>query len=778
MIKIVLIILITFFSSNIFAEEVVMYLKEQVNYDINEAVDEYIVSSPSVTVVKENNKLIVRNISLSSTTSVYLNLFLSNGSIKTYVFKKEVSTKATSNDFYKKNKNLFFKNSFAIDSNQDNKTEYRMSNEIYHKYKNSLFQIKGQYRDSNINRQYDHQYILSQYKLGYYDNFLEYKKRSILGNSLSSYKIEEHYKYNMEYNESGISYDTGRLLNSQNLDKGTAFLNFKNYKMNFNIMENQSSFNKDYNFMGIATFKNDRLYFSYNINDDKIEDNYFHKYNFSYLKQLNMGGNFKIDNFSINHYNNDYDHFQLDGLSVPQKKHSAAQLNSSYKQLSISNYYSRLNQIYQVDNYNNRLTYNSVKYSFNYTFESNYSISKNKATHNINHYFNKGFGDYIYNVSYLTSENDQTLSNNLKYYNNDFYYTIGYNISKSDNSLLYDKLVLSFGYSIDKWSFSDWIYYSNFLYNRDSSIISNQIDINYNYSRQTYIHSYLKYIKYENISKPNYQAGVGLTYNYGTNIDYSFLNKKYDDKILTICHDENYNFICEENEYLANRKVILNHFSFSEVTTDELGSIEYNKTDKISDISFDIDDKTLIFTKAVDNGKQWSFIYQRLYPKKIVVKDNLESNPINDINAKISCENGAYSKSIIIYNESIYNLPHLKCSLIIESINNLKLNLEQDYRFDLNENENSLFTISPLKRKTLYFYEDKNLNNTIDIGESLELSVNKKKKTSELIINNYSIKEKLEIDKKYRCNIYIDNHKNPFFNDYYNIPCVKKSKKP
>jgi hypothetical protein len=227
---------------------------------------------------------------------------------------------------------------------------------------------------------------------------------------------------------------------------------------------------------------------------------------------------------------------------------------------------------------------------------------------------------------------------------------------------------------------------------------------------------------------------------------------------------------------MSNQSVIINNnISFVTDKTDINGyiTLKYNNENDLKNFSF-IFENTNLNIVAQKFDSEGIVIVQDLKDIKLSIIDPRNNNSLNNFIGTVQCKGISYSREVNMYFESKIKVPNIdeKCKLEVKLLNNLINFLDKDYSFELNEDE-SIFKITPLKRKTIYFYEDLNKNNEVELNEFIPMSINGKHYKNGYIINNYIGTEKVKLNTKKKCNIQIKTHNREYFDDVINVRCSK-----
>lgn len=745
------------------SENNVVFLKENFETVLNEDATQYIASSESIKVRIEPKKVHLTNVSLSPVTSVYLNLFLTDGSVKTYIIKKFITKNSISHNKKRKDKNLNLRiSAYGISDKQKTLgSTIRLNHTVQNITGEAVVNLE---QKNKIKKTF-----LDEASMSTKSHKIKYKKMSSIGNHSSSYNVSNYYQYLYDIDFFSFSSELGKLKNNYNIQQvGTTFQS-NSINQDLSIINNVDGQINEYSSRTSYIYKKNKIDFRYNFNHNKKIPNYYHEYDLVYNYTFFQKGEFHLKNFTYNYYNNQFSHEKVDQTVRPKRETQNLELKSQYKDIEISNGYSQTLGIFNQNFFLNRALYNNDDYNFVYRFDSVYAITDNKAQHTMGHYMTKNYDQFSIGANYV-------FNNEIKTYEFIFNKTFDMFDIQTRYSM-YESLFNksdSFGLKttidFDLLKIENTINYSNF-FTDGNSLLYNYLNFSYNINRDLGISIYNQYSKYQNINKENITFGFNLFFDLGTNIEYSSFSRKKKDTVLYICVDYDLNDKCEDSEYYKNQEIIFSEQSHQQFKTDNNGRFIFPYEIK-DDISVSIDNLEYQFHKMDTVKKdELIIIFQKLKKYKVMIFDQ-EKEILSDIKANLVCFDEV-KKQVSLYHESIYFFPE-DCSLVVDVLSN-SLPLDKDYEYKITkDNSEIVLNLSPLRRKTIIFYKDKNKNREYDHDEGISLRINKKIVNETLIIDNYTNNQPIVIDQRYHCNLQINTHKSKFFNDIIFANCDKR----
>lgn len=763
------------------SEDTIIYLKKNVNFSYPVEYIEILESSTAVQIQKKPNELIFKNLMLSSVTDSIVTIIQSNGNIITLTLKDDnqyFNNTSLSNNVHHSNNYWRFINETNFRNSTDTMPNYKNSQDYFQifdtlSFKLNDFKAKIVYdNDIKDKESITKKNKISDLELDYKYAKYEYKDIGTIHSKYQGYGVSNYNFYNYDDNSVSLHAQNGVLNNKYKLDNYYMGYTFPN----LNSVYGETATNHD---LGINYYNAGTKFnygaFNFNFQDSMLvmDDKRYYEGSSVHILRSNIHYtiNKDIGNFKLNYidYNNETavnDMVNLNRTVTPSHNQTLLSASSSVDNFSF------LNKIYNIQNayytyriYNNSIEYDS-KDDWSYLLKSNYAINNTYTRHTIENMFIKKWYNFQYTGS-IQFDVDNIYTNALKYTNKNLELGMSY---QYDSKKTYDSAHFNLNYLQPKYQYLIDISYDNpFVGESKMYSITNQIKTT-SLIKNVDFNIYNTYSYYEDIQRKNYTTGINFKFGYEKEISSNAL-KLTKTKKMIFCLDENYNGQCEPNEkIMSNFDVNINDGeSFTTKKTDMNGVLAFDYLDEHkNDIDISFNDKKYVYTSLSD-----TYIpIQSLKEISIKLIDNLK-NDLNEINGNIVCLNSNYNSKLILNGLTSVRIPtEGNCKLNIQVIDNT-VPLEQNYSFNLEKDFNE-FKFNPLKRASFTFFYDKNNNGELDEGEIIKIKIKNKELAENYIIDDFSSKKLIILDKKYACNVPNLTSFEKYFDKNFIVKCRKK----
>lgn len=768
--KVIFIFLTLLFSSAILAEDEIIYLKVNANYELKESCSDFIISSALVDVTKKDNFLILRNIGLSADINVTLTLIKADGSVKTFVLK---NVKTPPNKGMLNGNKKHYGNLLSIKTKVDyryrkTETQKTLSNLISFKkdQTNTFVDIKTY---TNVKNSFEKKSpFINSAGISRGKNKYDYKRNYSIGNNYSVASVRNYHAIQLSDSSFLATIKRGELLGKYNINNYGL-----DYKKEFELFTDYSD-NRSldvYHYVAGASFNTKKVNIS--LSADLNLENINKKEYINYNKAYNVMAVYQV--------NKQYNRFWLDNLMYTRENYldNIVTLNGSVKEghsvdsigvnshldrfifkNRYSNYYSRFSK---NDYFDNSVIFAEPMWGFQYSLESHYSSVNNIQNHSINNVITKNF----YNLKYTGSivfDKDNAYFNRLMYEFND-QFSVGSEYRFYDSKTR-DNLNLFAYYKKDNFSYIINYNNSNIFY---GSGLIRTIDnrIRWNNDRFT-IDAYFQNRSYASINANDSMIGVTSTFSWEKPIVFSDFSKKKNKKIK-FCLDIDYDGKCSDSDspFLSKNVIIQSDLSFVNYLTDMDGSLslEFSKDEKKV---INIESGDLIVANPEISGDTDFVAIQKT--KKVTVEfyDEKNKSILDGVVTTISCGQ-YYKKQVVISNNLTIVIPDSDCTAHVSLIDNNEIPFDSEYDFIISDINR--FIVSPLQRFTLTFYKDKNKNNTVDSDELISVFINNKKMESPIVLDHKKMNQ-IKVKSKNNCILPEINSRSLYYDKSFVIKCL------